>query len=103
MVIAKIILSIITGMEAVGEVTAVGPGLTGRKVGDIVAYAGSPMGSYAEEQIVPADKVVLVPPSIDPIIAASIMLKGMTTQYLVRRCFKVGCIDTICFIIIIII
>ncbi|MFQ6619281.1 hypothetical protein Gotur_001109 [Gossypium turneri] len=76
-------------MEAVGEVTAVGPGLTGRKVGDIVAYAGNPMGSYAEEQILPADKVVPVPPSVDPITAASIMLKGMTAQFLVRRCFKV--------------
>ncbi|KAE8694504.1 putative GRAM domain-containing protein / ABA-responsive protein-related [Hibiscus syriacus] len=77
------------GMEAVGEVIAVGPGLTGRKVGDIVAYAGNPMGAYAEEQILPADKVVPVPPSVDPIIAASIMLKGMTAHYLVRRCFKV--------------
>ncbi|XVE63867.1 hypothetical protein DITRI_Ditri07aG0055700 [Diplodiscus trichospermus] len=77
------------GGEAVGEVTAVGPGLTDRKLGDIVAYAGNPMGSYAEEQILPVDKVVPVPPPIDPIMAASIMLKGMTTQYLVRRCFKV--------------
>ncbi|MCE3216320.1 hypothetical protein HAX54_006129 [Datura stramonium] len=77
------------GMEAVGVVTAVGPGLTGRKVGDIVAYAGNPMGSYAEEQILPADKAVPVPPSIDPIVAASILLKGMTAQFLLRRCFKV--------------
>ncbi|XP_073306148.1 uncharacterized protein [Primulina huaijiensis] len=77
------------GMEGVGVVTAVGPGLTGRKVGDLVAYAGNPMGSYAEEQILPADKVVPVPPSIDPTTAASIMLKGMTAQFLVRRCFKV--------------
>ncbi|XP_059298780.1 uncharacterized protein LOC132051638 [Lycium ferocissimum] len=77
------------GMEAVGIVTAVGPGLTGRKIGDIVAYAGSPMGSYAEEQILPADRVVPVPPSIDPIVAASILLKGMTAQFLLRRCFKV--------------
>ncbi|CAA0834550.1 GroES-like zinc-binding alcohol dehydrogenase family protein [Striga hermonthica] len=77
------------GMEAVGVVTAVGPGLTGRKVGDVVAYAGLPMGAYAEEQILPAEKVVPVPPSIDPIVAASIMLKGMTAQFLLRRCFKV--------------
>ncbi|KAG5600423.1 hypothetical protein H5410_031793 [Solanum commersonii] len=76
------------GMEAVGVVTAVGPGLTGRKVGDIVAYAGGPMGAYAEEQILPADKVVPVPPSIDPIVVASILLKGMTAQFLLRRCFK---------------
>ncbi|KAJ9140022.1 hypothetical protein P3X46_030709 [Hevea brasiliensis] len=77
------------GMEAVGEVIAVGPGLTGRNIGDIVAYAGNPMGSYAEEQILPAKKVVPVPSSISPVIAASVMLKGMTTQFLVRRCFKV--------------
>lgn len=79
----------IPGREAVGEVIAVGPGLTGRKVGDIVAYAGDPMGSYAEEQILPANKVVSVPESISPVIAASVMLKGMTTQFLLRRCFKV--------------
>ncbi|XP_051138290.1 uncharacterized protein LOC127256358 [Andrographis paniculata] len=77
------------GMEAVGEVTAVGPGLTGRKVEDLVAYAGLPMGAYTEEQILPADKVVPVPPSIDPILAAAILLKGMTAQFLLRRCFKV--------------
>ncbi|KAJ9692818.1 hypothetical protein PVL29_011756 [Vitis rotundifolia] len=77
------------GMEAVGVVTAVGPGITGRKVGDVVAYAGTPMGSYSEEQILPANKVVPVPPSIDPTVGASIMLKGMTAHFLVRRCFKV--------------
>ncbi|XP_042504575.1 quinone oxidoreductase-like [Macadamia integrifolia] len=77
------------GMEAVGVVTAVGPGLTDRKVGDVVAYAGTPMGSYSEGQILPAKVVVPVPPSIDPILAACIMLKGMTAEYLVRRCFKV--------------
>ncbi|KAL7146569.1 hypothetical protein ABFS83_06G050400 [Erythranthe nasuta] len=77
------------GMEAVGVVTAVGPGLTGRKIGDLVAYAGTPMGAYAEEQILPAEKVIPVPPSIDPVIAASIILKGMTAQFLVRQCFKV--------------
>ncbi|KAL2920438.1 Quinone oxidoreductase [Bienertia sinuspersici] len=77
------------GMEAVGEVVAVGPGLTGRQVGDLVAYAGSPMGSYAEEQVLPANRVVPLPPSVDPITAASVMLKGMTVHYLVRRSFKV--------------
>uniref|UniRef100_A0ACD5TSC3 Uncharacterized protein n=1 Tax=Avena sativa TaxID=4498 RepID=A0ACD5TSC3_AVESA len=77
------------GMEAVGVVTAVGPGLTGRKVGDVVAYAGKPMGSYAEEQILPANVAVPVPPSIDHRTAAAIMLKGMTVHVLVRRVFKV--------------
>ncbi|KAK1261344.1 hypothetical protein QJS04_geneDACA018440 [Acorus gramineus] len=82
-------LPFIPGREAVGVVTAVGPGLTGRKVGDVVAYAGNPMGSYAEEQILPASVAVSVPPSIDPSVAASIMLKGMTAHSLLRRCFKV--------------
>ncbi|XVF49379.1 hypothetical protein PTKIN_Ptkin04bG0006700 [Pterospermum kingtungense] len=76
------------GREAVGEVIAVGPGVTSWKVGDVIAYADDPMGSYAEEHILPADRAVPVPPSIDPIIAASILLKGMTTQLLVRCCFK---------------
>ncbi|PON56394.1 Alcohol dehydrogenase superfamily, zinc-type [Trema orientale] len=76
-------------MEACGVVTAVGPGLTGRQVGDLVAYAGTPMGSYAEEQILPADGVVPVPDSVSPVIAASIMVKGMTAQFLLHRCFKV--------------
>ncbi|KAK7317286.1 hypothetical protein RJT34_01378 [Clitoria ternatea] len=83
------------GMEAVGVVTAVGAGLTGRQVGDLVAYAGQPMGSYAEEQILPANKVVPVPSSIDPAIAASVILKGMTAQFLLRRCFKVEAGHTI--------
>lgn len=71
-------------------VTAVGPGVNDRKVGDLVAYAGNPMGSYSEEQVLPADKVVPVPPSIDPTIAASVILKGMTAHFLLRRCYKVG-------------
>ncbi|XP_057457428.1 uncharacterized protein LOC130748259 [Lotus japonicus] len=77
------------GMEAVGVVTAVGGGPTGVQVGDLVGYAGQPMGSYAEEQILPAAKVVRIPSSVDPTIAASVMLKGMTAQFLLRRCFKV--------------
>lgn len=82
-------LPFIPGREAVGVVTAVGPGLTGRQVGDLVAYAGNPMGSYAEEQILPANQVVPFPSTIDPIVGAALMLKGMTVQYLLRSCFKV--------------
>ncbi|KAK3018794.1 hypothetical protein RJ639_002911 [Escallonia herrerae] len=77
------------GVEGVGVVTAVGPGVTDRKVGELVGYACYPMGSYAEERILPADKAVPVPPSVDPVVAASVLLKGMTAQYLVHRCFKV--------------
>lgn len=90
LILASYMTAVVSGFEAVGEVTAVGPGLTGRKVGDLVAYAGNPLGSYAEEQILPANVAVPVPSSIDPTVAASIMLKGMTAQLLVRRCFKVS-------------
>ncbi|KAK9102924.1 hypothetical protein Sjap_020178 [Stephania japonica] len=79
----------IISREAVGVVTAVGAGLTGVKVGDVVAYAGNPMGSYIEEQILPASVAVPVPPSMDPVVVASVMLKGLTAQFLLRRCFKV--------------
>ncbi len=82
-------------MEAVGEVVAVGPGLTGRKAGDIIVYAGIPMDSFTEEQILLANKVVPVPSSISPVIAASVMTKGMIAQFLVRRCFKVCCITSL--------
>ncbi|KAF9624211.1 hypothetical protein IFM89_008149 [Coptis chinensis] len=81
--------SILEGREAVETMTAVGPGLTGRSVGDVVAYGGNPMGSYTEEQILPASVVVSVPSSIDPIVGASVMLKGMAAWFLLRQCFKV--------------
>ena len=80
----------VAGVEAVGVVIAVGAGVTSTQVGDLVAYAGRPLGSYAEEEILPADKVVPVPPSIDPVIGASIMSKGMTTRFLLQHCFKVS-------------
>lgn len=79
-----------TGVEGVGIVTAVGAGRTGIQVGDLVGYATAPMGSYAEEQIVPANKVIPIPSFIEPAVAASVLLKGMTAQFLLRRCFKVG-------------
>ncbi|KAM5557036.1 hypothetical protein ABKV19_024430 [Rosa sericea] len=79
----------IPGVEACGVVTAVGPGVTGRQVGDVVAFAGGAMGSYVEELILPANKLVPVPPSIDSTVAASLLLKGMTAQFLLHRCFKV--------------
>ncbi|CAL1371647.1 unnamed protein product [Linum trigynum] len=76
-------------VEAAGEVIAVGNGVTDVKVGDIVGYSGNPMGAYAEEQILPADRAIHLPPSIDPIVAASVLSKGMTARFLLRQCFKV--------------
>lgn len=85
----KIDLPAVIGMEGAGEVTAVGPGVTDLKVGDRVAYA-NPMGSYAEERLIPADRVVKVPDGIDYKTASAMMLQGMTVRYLLKETYKVG-------------
>jgi NADPH2:quinone reductase len=85
------------GMEGCGVIEEVGAGVTDLKVGDRVAYAGGPMGAYAEARLIPADRVVKVPAGISDQQAASMMLKGLTTQYLLRRVYKVKAGDTILF------
>ncbi len=79
----------VIGMEAAGEVVEVGAGVSGLKAGDRVAYA-NPIGAYAEERLIPAERVVKLPDSVDDKTAAAMMLQGMTAQYLLRRTFKVG-------------
>jgi NADPH2:quinone reductase len=74
----------------------VGQGVKGLKAGDRVAYAG-PLGAYAEERLIAADRVVKIPKGISDEIAASIMLKGMTAQYLLRRTYVVGPKTTLLF------
>ena len=86
----------IPGMEGAGEVTALGEGVRDLKVGRHVAYAG-PIGAYAEERLIAADRVVKIPAGVDDKIAAAIMLKGMTAQYLLRRTYKVGRDTTLLF------
>lgn len=82
------------GMEGAGVITALGEGVSGFAVGDRVAYA-SILGSYAEERLAPADKLVKLPDSVSDKVAAAIMLKGMTAEYLLLRTFKVKPGDTI--------
>lgn len=81
-------LPFVPGMEGAGVVTAVGPGVRDLKVGRRVAYAG-PIGAYAQERLIAADRVVKIPAGISDETAAAIMLKGMTAQYLLRRTYKV--------------
>jgi NADPH:quinone reductase len=78
----------IPGMEGAGIVTAVGEGVRDLKAGRRVAYAG-PVGAYAEERLIAADRVVKIPNGVSDETAAAIMLKGMTAQYLLRRTYKV--------------
>jgi NADPH2:quinone reductase len=73
------------GSEAAGVVEEVGPGVTGLKPGDRVAYAGGPLGAYSEGRVMPADRLVPLPSGISDQQGAAMMLKGMTAWYLIRR------------------
>jgi NADPH:quinone reductase len=86
----------IPGNEGAGIVVAVGSGVDSIKVGDRVAYAATP-GSYADERILPADRLLKVPETIELKSAAAMMLKGMTAQYLLRQTFVVKPGHTILF------
>jgi NADPH2:quinone reductase len=81
-------LPFISGNEGAGQITEVGPGVTDLKVGDRVAYV-VPLGGYSAERLLPADRAVKLPDNISYEQAASMMLKGMTAQYLLNRTFKV--------------
>ncbi|MEO8383895.1 MAG: quinone oxidoreductase [Betaproteobacteria bacterium] len=93
----KIPLPSVIGREGAGVVEAVGTGVTDVKVGDRVAYASAPIGSYAEARLIAADRVVKIPNGVSDQQAASMMLKGMTAQYLIRRTHVVKPGDTILF------
>jgi len=85
------------GSEGAGVVEAVGPGVTWVKAGDRVAYAGGPPGAYAEVRLVPADRLVKLPEGISDQSAAAMMLKGLTTQYLIRSTYRVQPGQTVLF------
>ena len=83
------------GMEAAGVVSAVGADVHDLKVGDRVAYATGPIGAYATDRVISADRLVKLPDAIDDNTAAAMMLQGLTAQYLLRRTYKVGAGETI--------
>ena len=78
----------VAGNEGAGVVEAVGPGVTELKAGDRIAYTGLP-GSYCEQRIVPADRMVKLPQGITEEQAASMMLKGLTVHYLIHTTYAV--------------
>jgi len=83
------------GVEAAGQVEAVGEGVTRVAVGDRVAYVALPPGAYAESRNVPAERLIRLPDEVDDRQAAAMMLQGMTAQYLLRRTCPVQAGDTI--------
>jgi NADPH:quinone reductase len=85
------------GLEAAGVVEAVGPGVSDIAKGDRVAYCGGPPGAYAEVRVMPADKLVKLPDGVSDRSAATLMLKGLTVQYLFRQTFPLKGGETILF------
>ena len=83
------------GMEAAGVVRAVGADVHGIAVGDRVAYATGPIGAYATDRVISADRLVKIPDGIEDTTAAAMMLQGMTAQYLLRRTYRVKSGDTV--------
>ena len=83
------------GSEGAGVVEEVGAGVADLKPGDRVAYGSSPLGAYAEERLIPADRLLKLPDSIDDKTAAAMMLKGLTTQYLIRQTYRIKAGETI--------
>jgi NADPH2:quinone reductase len=77
------------GNEAAGVVERVGPGVEGFKEGDRVCYAGGPFEAYATRRNFPAARLLPIPEGIQDEQAAAILLKGMTVEYLMHRCFSV--------------
>ena len=82
------------GVEGAGVVEAVGPGATDLKAGDRVAYGG-PVGGYAEERLIAADRLVKLPDAISSEQAAAMMLQGMTAEMLLCRVYPVKAGETI--------
>jgi NADPH2:quinone reductase len=81
-------LPVTPGSEGAGQVIAVGEGVTHLAAGDRVAYAG-PIGGYAEERLIAADRLVKLPAGISYETAAAMMLQGMTVRYLVKETYPV--------------
>ena len=85
------------GTEAAGTVEAVGAGVDWVKPGDRVAYCIGPLGAYSESRVLPADRLVKLPDGVSERVAATLMLKGLTVQYLFRQTYKLKAGETILF------
>jgi len=77
------------GLEAAGVIEGIGSDVKEFKVGDRVAHAAAPPGSYSEKQVYPQEKLVKIPDYISDEIASCIMLKGITSEYLLHRAYAV--------------
>ena len=85
------------GGEGSGIIKKVGSKVKDFSVGDSIAYAGVPLGSYSSERIYPTKNLVKIPDGINFDIAATLMTKGLTTYYLLHKTYPVTANETILF------
>jgi len=83
------------GSDAVGVVEAVGEGVTDIRVGDRVGYLLGPQGAYADVRLMPADVLIPLPAGVSDRTASTLMMKGMTAQYLFRQVYPLEGGETI--------
>ena len=83
------------GSDAVGVVEAVGPGVTEVRVGDRVGYLLGPQGAYSDARLMPANVLIRLPDDISDRTASTLMMKGMTVQYLFRQVYPLNGGETI--------
>jgi NADPH2:quinone reductase len=83
------------GSDAVGVVEAVGAGVNDIKVGDRVGYLGGPQGAYSDVRVMPADVLIPLPDGVSDHSASTLMMKGMTAQYLFRQVYPLHGGETI--------
>ena len=85
------------GLEAAGKIDEVGSNVTELNKGDNIAYASVPLGAYAQQRIIPAKIAVKVPQGISHELAATLMTKGLTTNYLITKTYKLKAGETVLF------
>ena len=84
------------GLEAAGTVIKLGSGVTHLNVGDRVCY-GPNLGAYAKHRLLPAARAVKIPETVSDKLAAAILMKGMTVEYLLCRTYPVQAGETVLF------
>ena len=85
------------GLEAAGKIDEVGSNVTELNKGDNIAYASVPLGAYAQQRIIPAKIAVKLPEGISHELAATLMTKGLTTNYLITKTYKLKAGETVLF------
>ena len=83
-------LPAVLGLEGAGRVEAVGPGVVSLEVGDRVAYAGMPLGAYADLRNIPEGRLIRLPDHVSDEVAGSSMLRGLTAHMLLHKVYRIA-------------